>query len=172
MLDLHALARVSRGLGHAAAVLLAGALGLAGCAATLPYRPAEQPAGLTLAAGVRVVETRLRVEIDSDGYRVERAALVRPDGTEVEAEALLPQAAGSGVTFGLGVGAGGWGSGGSYSVGTGIGIPLGGPAGGGGRTVALFRLDESGPPPWRLRLKVVGVQPVEILLDPARPAGS
>jgi hypothetical protein len=32
----------------------------------------------------------------------------------------------------------------------------------------VFRLAEAGPPPWRLRVKVVGVEAVDILLDPAR----
>jgi hypothetical protein len=31
----------------------------------------------------------------------------------------------------------------------------------------VFRLDLAGPPPWRLRVKVVGVDPVDIVLDPA-----
>jgi hypothetical protein len=36
-----------------------------------------------------------------------------------------------------------------------------------GNTLALFPLDQVHPPPWRLRVKVVGVDPVDILLDPA-----
>jgi hypothetical protein len=142
------------------------ALALTACAGPLPYRPERQPFGATISAGVRVVDERLRVEIDSGGYRVERAVLVRDGDQEVAPEALAPPAVaapGGGLSIGLGVGTGGWGSGGSYSVGTGIG--LGGPLPT-GTTLVVFRLDAAGPPPWRLRIKVVGVDAVDIVLDP------
>jgi hypothetical protein len=162
---------VSRGRRLARALRLLAPLALAACATPLPYQPARQPSGVTLSADLRLAEDRLHVEIESDGYRVESAALVRDDGTEVAPEALVPAAArGGGPTFGIGIGAGGWSGGGSYSVGTGIGIPIGGPARG-ATTVAVFRLAEAGPAPWRLRVKVVGVQPTDIILDPSRPAG-
>jgi hypothetical protein len=159
-----------RGEGAAwAAVLLVAAL--AGCAGPLPYRPERQPFGATISADVRMTEDRLRVEIDSEGYRVERAALVR-GATELAPEALVPSAdsPGGGLSIGLGVGAAGWGSGGSYSVGAGIGVPLGGPRPA-GTTLAVFRRDEAGPPPWRLRVKVVGVEAVDIILDPSPSGG-
>jgi hypothetical protein len=125
---------------------------------------------VTISAGIHVSEDRLRVEIDSEGYRVERAALVRDGETEIAPDTLEPPMApyGGGLSIGLGTSSGGsWGSGGGFSVGTGIGIPIGG-----SRprytTLAVFRLAEAGPPPWRLRVKVVGVEAVDILLDPAR----
>jgi hypothetical protein len=161
VLDLHPPAGLT---GRLLPVLL-----LAGCAATLPYVPERQPFGATISADVRVAEGRVRVEIDSEGYRVERAVLVRDDGAEVPPESLRPPAPWSGgLSIGLGVGAMGWGSSGSYAVGTGVGL---GP-GDGGRpartTVALFPLEAAGPPPWRLRVKVVGVDAVEMVLDSAR----
>jgi hypothetical protein len=142
---------------------------LAGCAAPLPFRPERQPFGATISADLRVTEDRLRVEIDSEGYRVERAVLVRNGDTEVAPETLAPPAPTptGGLSVGLGVGAAGWGSRGSYSVGTGVGIPIGSPRPS-ATTLAVFRLAEAGPPPWRLRVKVVGVEPVDIVLDPAR----
>jgi hypothetical protein len=107
------------------------------------------------------------VEIDSEGYRVERATLVRDGAAETVPEALVPPggAPGGGLSIGVGLGLSGWGSRGSYSVGTGVG--LGGPRPA-GTTLAVFRLAEAGPPPWRLRVKVVGVDPVDIRVDPAR----
>jgi hypothetical protein len=156
----------------ARALRLLPALALAACATTLPYTPARQPSGVTLSADFRLAEDRLHVEIESDGYRVEQAALVREDGTEVAPEALVPAPArGGGPTFGIGIGAGGWSGGGSYSIGTGIGIPIGGPRPG-TTTLAVFRLAEAGTPPWRIRVKVVGVEPTDIVLDPARPGGA
>lgn len=145
---------------------------LAGCAGTLPYQPERQPFGATISADVRVTEDRLRVEIASEGYRVERAAIVRDGDTEIAPDAVVPPAGVpfGGMSIGLGVGTGGWGSGGSYSVGTGIGIPIGGP-GPSGTTLAVFRLADAGPPPWRLRVKVVGVDAVDIVLDPSSRPG-
>lgn len=157
----------------AARTILPVVLTLAGCAGPLPYRPERQPFGATISADARVTEDRLRVEIGSEGYRVEWAVLVRDAGGDVEIvpEALVPSSAASGgLSIGLGVGAEGWGSGGSYSVGTGIGIPVGG-TGPWRTTLAVFRLADAGPPPWRLRVKVVGVDAVDIVLDPAtRPS--
>src|SRR5262245_26139926 len=144
---------------------------LGACVTPLPFRPERQPAGITISADVRVTGDRLRVEIDSEGYRVERAMLVRDGDAEVTAEALVPPTAGfaGGVSVGLGGGAAGSGSGGSYSVGGGVGIPLDRPAPR-ATTMAVFRLDDAGPPPWWLRVKVVGIEPVDILLDPGHPA--
>jgi hypothetical protein len=168
---------VTRGCGRGVAVAAARAilpaiLTLAGCAGPLLYRPERQPFGATISADIRVKEDRLRVEIGSEGYRVEWAVLVGDGDAEIAPEALVSSPAPSfgGLSIGLGVGAEGWGSGGSYSVGTGIGIPVGG-SDPWRTTLAVFRLDQAGPPPWRLRVKVVGVDAVDIVLDPAtRPS--
>jgi hypothetical protein len=139
---------------------------LAGCAGPLPYRPETQPFGATISADVSVREDRLLVRIDSEGYRVERAVLLRDGETEVESESLVPPGIppSGGLSIGLGVGGGG---GGGYSVGTGVGVGSGSPYRE-ATTLAVFRRDEAGPPPWRLRVKVVGVEPVDIMLDPPR----
>jgi hypothetical protein len=149
--------------------VVALALALAGCASTLPYVPAQQPAGFPISADYKVVGDRLRVEIDTRGYRVEDVRVLRADGAAVPAQTVEhPGPGGSGLSVGLGVG----GSGGSGSVGVGGGVGIGTTVGGGSRgagtTLAWFPLSEVGPEPWLLLVKVVGVQPVDILLDPAR----
>jgi len=145
---------------------------LAGCAGSLTYRPERQPFGATISADVSAREDRLLVRIDSEGYRVERVVLLRDGDREVVPEALVPPDAppSGGLSIGLGVGGGSGGGSGRYSVGTGVGIGLGGPYRE-ATTLAVFRRDVAGPPPWRLRLKVVGVEPVDIIVDPARSGG-
>src|SRR5262245_46902673 len=146
------------------------ALVLAGCASTLPYTPAQQPAGFPISADYEVVGDRLRVEIDTRGYRVEDVRVLRPDGAALPAQTVEHPSprGGSGLSVGLGVG----GSGGSGSVGIGGGVGIGTAVGGGSRgagtTLAWFPLADVGPGPWLLLVKVVGVQPVDILLDPSR----
>lgn len=165
---------MTRGCGRGVAVaavraILPAILMLAGCAGPLPYRPEHQPFGAAISADIRVTEDRLRVEIDSEGYRVERAVLVRDGYAEIAPEALAPPVAvpSGGLSIGLGIGTGGSSSGGSYSVGTGVGVGLGGPRPA-ATTLAVFRLADAGPPPWRLRVKVMGVDAVDIVLDPTR----
>jgi hypothetical protein len=146
---------------------LAGAL--AGCAARmLPYVPAQQPAGFPISADYQVVGERLRVAIDTSGHRLEDVQVVRGDGTAVAPITLEP--AGSrvgGPGLGIGLGVGSVGRSGSVSIGTGLGV--GTAVGGGGRYArAEFPLELIGSAPWRLRVKVVGVQPTEIVLGPPR----
>lgn len=153
-----------------AARLAALAVSLAACATTLPYVPERQPAGLTISADVSLRDDRLLVKIASEGYRVERAVLVRDGDGEIAPESLTAptDVPSSGLSIGIGVGGGS--SHGSYGVGTGVGVGAGGY--GEATTLAVFRLGEAGPAPWRLRVKVVGIEPVEIVLDPSRPARS
>jgi hypothetical protein len=146
---------------------LLGALALAGCASALPYTPAEQPAGIRLAAGAAVVGDRLRVPIDTAGYRLEQAWILRPDGVAIGPLTVEPPARGDGI--GLGIGLGTAGRSGSVSIGTGFGLGTGiGSPRGGRHPVAVFPLDQIGPAPWRLQVKAVGIQPAVIVLDPAR----
>ena len=161
----------SRLISRARLARFAVAVALLGCApATLRYTP-EWPPGVPISADYRVVGERLRVEIDSEGYRVEDARILRADGTTVTAEALAPPESRpvGGISLGLGIGGGG--SVGAVGIGGGLGMGL--PVGGSraaGRTLAVFPLAEVGPAPWRLRVKVVGLDPVVIALDPAKPA--
>lgn len=149
---------------------LALAAAVAGCAAgTLPYTPARQPAGFPISADYRVVGDRLRVEIDTGGYRLEEALIVRPDGAGIPAQTIEhPGARGGGSGVGIGIGVGGASRSGSVGIGTGVGVgtTLGGDGRVGGTTLAWFPLDHAGPGPWRLRVKVVGVQPTDIVLGP------
>jgi hypothetical protein len=140
-------------------------LALAGCAASARYTPAEQPAGVRLAADYRVAGDTLRVWVESGGYRVEDVLILRPDGAVVRPLAVEPPGPPAGSGLGIGVG-GSVGSGGDVAVGTGIGVGI--DLGGDGRrhAVAVFPLAPAGPPPWSLHLKVVGIQPVVIVLPP------
>ncbi len=158
-------------LGLAAALALA--VVAAGCAAsTLRYTPERQPAGILLSADYAVAGDRLRVEVDTGGYRLEWAEILRPDGREVRAETIEHPGVGrSGSGFGIGVGVGTARRTGSVGVGGGVGV---GTTVGGGEprpeatTVAVFPLEAAGPAPWRLRVKVVGIEPVVIVLDPGQ----
>jgi hypothetical protein len=102
---------------------------------------------------------------------------VLPDGSVVAPRTVEhpgPRPAspvGVGIGAGVGGGSGGWSGGGGFGITFGLGGPGQGLRGAGQAerlTRADFLLAEAGPAPWRLRLKVVGTPPVEILLDPAR----
>jgi hypothetical protein len=164
-------AMVRVGVRAVRAGLLAGALAACSSAsADLPYKPAVQPPGATVSAAYTIVADRLRVEIDGGGRRLERAQIVKPDGTVFEAQTIeyTPAASGGGspVSIGLGVGSfGGLGGG----VSTGVGVSTGGVVGGGGSSavgssIASFPLAQSGPSPWRVRVKLQGTDPVDILV--------
>jgi hypothetical protein len=155
----------------ATTMLLAGAL--AACSSSspgLPYRPAVQPAGATVSAAYTIVSDRLRVEIDGSGRRLERAQIVKPDGSLLEAQTIeyTPgrSSGGSPVSIGFGVGSFGHVGGG---VSTGVGVSTGTMMGGGGSSevgssIASFPLAEAGARPWRVRVKLVGVEPADILV--------
>jgi hypothetical protein len=142
---------------------------MAGCAAsTLRYVPEHQPAGAPISADYTVAGDRLRVEVDTGGYRLEWAEMIRPDGSTLRAETIEhpgPGGGGTGIGVGIGVGSGRR----TGSVGVGGGVGIGTTLGGGpppeGNTVAVFPLAAIGPPPWRLGVKLVGVEPVLIVLD-------
>jgi hypothetical protein len=149
--------------------LVALALGtLAGCAGrALPYEPATQPPGARLSAAYQVIGDRLRVEIDSGGRRVEEAVVLRDDGTVVWPLGLTTDPARSGpVDVGVGVGGGTW----SGRVGVGTGVSVGFPVGGGGvgSTFAYFPRDAAGPSPWRVRIKLAGLGPVDVMVGTPR----
>jgi hypothetical protein len=144
---------------------------LAGCAsATLPYQPVQQPEGARISAAYQVIGDRLRVEIDTDGRRLEEARILRVDGTEVRPDAIdnAPVGpSGSPVGVGIGIGGGSFGTRGGVGVGTGVsvGIPVGGgPPSVQGTTFAWFSLAQAGPAPWRVYVKAAGVAPTVILV--------
>lgn len=141
---------------------------LAGCAhRDLPYKPEVQPEGARVSAGYQILADRLRLEIDTDHRRLEDIWIAKADGTAVRALAIenAPTVTGPGPTIGVGVGGGTWGGRGGIGTGVGVGIPVGGGVSRiEGPTFATFPLDQVGPPPWRLHVKLAGVAPATILV--------
>jgi hypothetical protein len=156
---------------HARVSVILLSLALAACSSAsegLPYRPVAQPAGATVSAAYTIVADRLRVEIDGSGRRLERAQIVKPDGAVLEAQTIeyaAPRAGGSPVGIGFGIGSfGGLGGGVSTGVGVSTGTVVGGGGSGSGTTIASFPLAQAGPRPWRVRVKLEGVEPADILV--------
>jgi hypothetical protein len=155
---------------------LAALLVLSGCAtATLPYTPAQQPAGEPISASYQVLGDRLRIEIDSGGRRIEEVTILEPSGALLRATALdtpLPGPAGSPVGIGIGIGGGSFSTRGGVGVGTGlsVGVPVGGGSGVvEGNSFAWFPLAEAGPGPWRLYVKLAGLEPTLIFVGGPLP---
>jgi hypothetical protein len=147
---------------------------LAGCArATLPYTPAEQPPGARISAAYSTLVDRLRIEIDTDGRRLEQAWIRKPDGSNVAALAIEqpPITEGYGSNVGISIGGGSWGGRSGVATGIGVGIPIGGSSGGpAGNTVVSFPLAEAGPGPWPVYLKLAGIPAVTIVVGGTPPA--
>lgn len=155
-----------------AAMVLALTLGAcASSSLSLPYKPEVQPSGATISAAYTIVADRLRVEIATDGRRLERAQIVRPDGAVLEAQTIeyTPPAGGGGSPVGIGFGIGSFGGLGG-GVSTGVGVSTGTTVGGGGSsavgpsTIAAFPLAQAGPSPWRVRVKLQGADSADILV--------
>ena len=153
--------------------LVALILALTGCSSTtLPYKPVSQPSGVYLSADYVLLADRLRVEVDTGGYRLEDAQIVKPDNAIVRPQTIEqpPSAYNSGSSVGFGFGGGSYsgGRGGGVGVGTGVGvsIPIGGDTRVAGNTVLYFALDQIGAAPWRLNVKVSEASPAEIVLLP------
>jgi hypothetical protein len=151
---------------------IAALVALAGCAPSLPYTPEQQPPGAKISAAYRIVGDRLGVEIDTDGRRLEEAKILRPDGSALHAQTIehAPVAYYPGPTVGFGVG--GVSGGGGGAVGTGVGISM--PVGGGGSSVqghtfAFFPLDQVGPAPWRVLVKLEGTGSAVIVVGGTPP---
>lgn len=145
---------------------------LAGCAgSSLPYAPEQPPPGARVSAAYTIVADRLRVEFDTDGRRVEEAKILKPDGSELRALAIdMGPPVATGSPFSIGIGGGTFGSRGGVGVGTGVGVGV--PVGGStveGHTFAWFALDQAGPAPWRVYVKMAGVGPTVILVGGALP---
>jgi hypothetical protein len=154
--------------------LFALTIALTGCSSTtLPYKPVSQPSGAALSADYMVMADRLRVEVDTNGYRLEDAQIVRNDNAVVRPQTIEqpPMAYNPGPTVGFGFGGSSYsgGRGGGTAVGSGVGMSI--PVGSGdarvvGNTVLYFALDQVGPAPWRLNIKVAETSPAEIVLLP------
>jgi hypothetical protein len=135
-----------------------------GCArATLPYKPDPQPSGAKISAAYQVIGDRVRIEIDTDGQRLEQTWILKPDGSSVPPQTIEtpPVVTGPPPNVGVGVGGGSFGGGG---IGVGTGLSIGFPIGAGssrteGNTVAWFPLASAGSAPWRLYVKLAGIAP-------------
>src|SRR5215467_7039172 len=170
-----------------AVVLAASALTLgSGCSssappaapvsANFPYKPETPVPGPPVSAAYSVTTDRLRIEIDTGGRRLERAQIVKTDGALLDAQTIEFTQASSGGSYGspigIGIGVGSFGRMGG-GVGTGVGVStsgvVGGSGGGGasGNTIASFALDQAGQRPWRLRVKLEGVEPFDIVVGTA-----
>lgn len=157
--------------------MLAVTLGACSSASSsLPYKPEVQPPGATISAAYTIVADRLRVEIESGSRRLERAQIVKPDGTVLEAQTIeyTPASGGGGSPVGIGIGIGSFGGLGG-GVSTGVGVSTGTTVGGGGSSgvgssIASFPLAQAGPGPWRVRVKLQGTDPADVLVG--EPAGS
>jgi hypothetical protein len=156
--------------------LLGALLALAGCArASLPYQPDPQPAGARISAAYQLVVDRLRIEIDTDGRRLEEVRILTASGTEVRPLAIdNPPIVPAGPPVGVGIGVGGGSFGGRGGVGVGTGVSVGVPVGGGstaidGHTFAWFALDQAGPAPWRVYMKLAGLPPTVIMVGGLLP---
>src|SRR5215469_3816690 len=145
--------------------------------ANFPYKPETQVPGPPVSAAYSVTIDRLRIEIDTGGRRLERAQIVKTDGALLDAQTIeftqAPSGGSSGSPIGIGIGAGSFGHMGS-GVGTGVGVSMGGVVGGAGggggtsgNTIASFALDQAGQRPWRLRVKLEGVEPFDIVVGTA-----
>lgn len=160
------------------ATLLAVTSLAGGCSSSysgLPYKPETPPSGFPVSAAYSVAGDRLRVEIDTGGRRLERAQIVKADDTLLEAQTIeyTAPSGGMGSPIGIGIGIGTFGGRGGVS--SGVGVSTGGVVGAGGggtgaTTIALFPLDQAGPRPWRVRVKLEGLGPIEIVVG--GPEGS
>jgi hypothetical protein len=151
-------------------------LSVAGCAATsLPYTPAQQPPGARVSAAYQLLADRLRIEIDTDGRRVEEAKILKANGAELRALAIdtaPPVTTGSPLGVGFGIGGASFSSRGGVGVGTGVsvGVPVGSSGSDiQGNTFAWFPLAEAGPAPWKLYVKLAGIEPTVILVGGPLP---
>ena len=171
--------RISR-----ASVLVATlTIALAGCSSSspapaptssnLPYKPETPVAGPPISAAYTIVSERLRVEIDTGGRRLERAQIVKADGAFVDAQTIEYTASAGGGSWGspvgISIGVGSFGrTGGGSAVGTGVGVSTG--VGGSGappagvNSIATFPLEQAGPRPWRVRVKIEGIEPADIVV--------
>ena len=146
-------------------------LALSGCsAASLPYKPESPPPGPAISADYTLLADRLRVELQTGGYRLEDAQIVKADGGAVRAQTIEqpPPGGGSSVGLGLGMGSTSIGSRSAVGVGSGVGVslPVGGSNRVSGNTVLYFPLNQIGPAPWRLFVKVAETNPAVITLPP------
>lgn len=151
------------------ALAITALVAIGGCGTTLPYTPEQQPPGAKISAAYRIVGDRLGVEIDTDGRRLEEARILRSDGSALHAQTIEHAPIGYSPPVSVGIGVGGVSGGGHSGTAVGTGVGVGFPVGGGpgrvqGNTFAFFPLDQIGPAPWRLLVKLEGTGPAVIVV--------
>jgi hypothetical protein len=149
-------------------LFVAALLVLAGCARTmLPYKPDPQPPGARISAAYTVVGDRIRVELDTDGKRLEQVWILKPDGTSVAANAVesAPVVATPPPSISIGIGGASWGRHTSVGSSASAGVPVGaGSTHVEGNTIAWFPLAAAGPAPWRVYVKLAGIVPTTVVV--------
>jgi hypothetical protein len=146
-------------------VIALALIAVGGCArAMLPYTPDQQPQGARVSAAYHTLIDQLRIEIDTDGRRLEQAWIRKPDGSHVAAIAIEspPMAP---PTVDIGISGGTFGRGSGVATGVGIGIPFGSsasrtPA----NTIVTFPLATVGPGPWPVYIKLAGIPAITIVV--------
>ena len=139
----------------------------------LPYKPEVPVAGPPISAAYTIVNNWLRVEIDTGGRRLERAQIVKADGAFVDAQTIEYTASSGGGSWGspvgISIGVGSLGRMGGGTA-TGVGVSTGGVVGGSGappagaNSIAAFPLEQAGSRPWRVRVKIEGIEPADIVV--------
>ena len=146
---------------------------VAGCShATLPYKPDPQPHGARVSAAYQVVGDRLRIELDTGGQRLEQAWILTPGGGSLAPAAVEnpPVVTGPPPSISVGVGGSSYGRGVGVGTGVGVGMPIGtGPSRIEGNTIVWFPLTPAGPAPWRLYVKLAGIEPTQFAVGGPLP---
>jgi hypothetical protein len=160
----------------APSTLLVTTVLLVACTSTsLPYTPTQQPSGARISAAYQIIGDRLRIEVDTGGRRIEEATIISASGATIRAQAIdMPMATSTGSPVGIGIGIGGGSFGTRGGVGVGTGVSVGVPVGGAssvveGNPFVWFPLADAGPAPWRLYLKLAGLDTVLIVVGGPLP---
>jgi hypothetical protein len=154
-------------------LLILAVVVLSGCShAMLPYKPDVQPDGGRVSAAYQVVGDRVRIEIDTSGKRLEQAWIFTPDGQSIAPHEVEnpPVVATPGPIFSIGMGGASYGHAGGVGGGADVGVPIGGGSTHvEGNTILWFPLASTGPPPWRLYVKLAGVSPTTFFVGAPGP---
>jgi hypothetical protein len=146
---------------------------LAGCShATLPYKPDPQPRGARVSAAYQIVADRVRIELDTNGQRLEQAWIMKPGGASLAPDNIEnpPVVTGPPPSISVGVGGGSYGGGIGVGSGVGVGFPIGsGPSRTQGNTIVWFPLTAAGPAPWQLYVKLAGIEPTQFAVGGPLP---
>ncbi|MCC7192403.1 MAG: hypothetical protein IT444_06420 [Phycisphaeraceae bacterium] len=135
---------------------------LLGCNRGLQYKPEAPIPQARISADYSLLKDQVQVQVDTDGYHLQSAEIITPEGTAIRPVNIYhpPVKGGKSTGIGVGVGSGGLGTGVSVGASTGSSHVE-------GLSTATFDSKEIGSPPWHLRVKLVSLPAVDITL-PAR----